>query len=96
MASPVRKPIMVATPNEVASVTQILYNAGDVIIMTGSKPDKQLNFLASSTVLSVASKVFAALFSDRYSEGQKLSALPFLRGRQIYGAARTTCTRPHR
>ncbi|KAF4555166.1 Hypothetical protein D9617_3g022380 [Elsinoe fawcettii] len=45
---------------------------GDVYLVPGSKPAKK--YLVSSAVLSNVSPVFRAMFSDRFTEGQALSA----------------------
>ncbi|KAF4551536.1 Hypothetical protein D9617_13g100370 [Elsinoe fawcettii] len=51
--------------------TLILCEDGDIHLTVDENPQKR--FLVSSAVLSNASQVFRAMFSDRYAEGQKLS-----------------------
>ena len=53
--------------------TKIIYPDGDVVLCNGTG-DSAERFLVSTIFLKNASKVFTAMFSDRFAEGQKLSS----------------------
>jgi len=53
--------------------TQIIYSGGDVVLCNGTGGSAE-RFLVSTIFLKNASKVFTAMFSDRFAEGQQLSS----------------------